>query len=427
MQMAKSLETPKGSLTIRINNSISLLMALLIVYHAVSNGLNSFTNIFLPNIPYDTLLIYLILGIVTLISVSEIISQSYKLIIISLYVFVMLCLVSVMLYSDNQIYIISYLRNYFLLVFPYLIVGFVLYDYQNLFKYAKWLVPLAIISALVEYAITLSTTQMLSSDNMSFAYYILPSVIFALYFAFTNRTIFDVLLSIVGVLLVVAAGTRGPVLCVIFYIGLYLLLHFKSSRMIIATVTSTIGLTWFVLSEYLIVFLQRLNNVFIKLGLSTRILDYLLLGNYFDISVRDTYFNTVLDAIMSRPFIGYGVFGDRSILQYIGAAPEGTVGTYVHNIFIEFLCHYGIILGSLILFGLTYFLIKSYLIERNNLKGEAILIILPMAIFKLFMSNSYLQEPYFWLLLGMCLRTFCVYMKQESPKRLLIANGEIYK
>ena len=96
---------------------------------------------------------------------------------------------------------------------------------------------------------------------------------------------------------------------------------------------------------------------------------------------------------MQRPMLGYGIGGDRLLLQN---------NSYVHNIILELFCDFGIIFGSIIFIYLMRLFIKSILEKNSDFSGVC-LIIFPVTVLKLMMSSSYIISPILFLLIGMCL------------------------
>lgn len=379
------------------DKAIALLLGVLIVFRPILNTVNTFTNSYVVKTPYDTLAAYLLLAVLIINVLPVVIRRTYKLIFVPFWIFIFFCLVSILIYPENQQPIVYYIRNTFLKVFPYLFLGFAINDYQKVFEYFKKMIPFALIFGLGEYLIKILTSQAIPSDNMPFAYFVLPSVILAFYFTFENPKSLNIIFAALGLLLLVSAGTRGPIICLIAYIGIYLLTHLKSTKVIITTIFSTVFLLWWTLSDNMILFLTWLKFIFTKFGVSTRILDHFFANAYLHSASRDILKDAIIDAISKSPVLGYGIFGDRSVLLGIGVYP--------HNIVLEIICQFGMGLGLIFLISLVYLIIKSYIANRSNIEGEFILILFPLAIIKLFMSGSYLNETFFFLLLGICIKT----------------------
>src|SRR6185437_5009512 len=93
--------------------------------------------------------------------------------------------------------------------------------------------------------------------------------------------------------------------------------------------------------------------------------------------------------------IGNGMTGDRVILG----------GAYAHNLFLELLLEYGIILGSIFSIILLYYLISSLFIKKKG-----VLYYLFFAVFfttgfiKLQFSFSYTLEPTFFMMLALVIK-----------------------
>ena len=128
-----------------------------------------------------------------------------------------------------------------------------------------------------------------------------------------------------------------------------------------------------------------------SLGLSVRIFDKLLSGTASNVSSRDVIQAKLFDAIGVRLFDGYGLCGDRVI-----------AGSYAHNIVIELWVEFGLLIGTMIFALIALTLLRGYL-SAKTIECKGLIISLIFAcFFKLFLSGSYLDEKFLFLLLGLC-------------------------
>jgi O-antigen ligase len=153
---------------------------------------------------------------------------------------------------------------------------------------------------------------------------------------------------------------------------------------------------WIALVEFLL-------GVFEEWGFSTRIFQYLLEGEFSVSNARSVLADTVVQAIWEKPIFGHGLMGDRVV----------TGGYYAHNILLEFLCHYGVFIGSFLL--VAAFMIPTVATFRSRKKESFhfLLMMTCLVFIKLMMSGSYLLEADFFLLLGLCV---CVLREKETAK-----------
>lgn len=112
--------------------------------------------------------------------------------------------------------------------------------------------------------------------------------------------------------------------------------------------------------------------------------------NEYNLSGRDTIYSDVLTQIKDNPIFGIGIAGDR------------LYSTSAHNIFLEILSGFGIILGSFIILVMFITILKGLFI-KDKLVANQILVWLSLGLIPLMVSSSYLIQFQFWILLGLTL------------------------
>lgn len=373
------------------DNKIEMILAMLVVFEPVTNALNAITNLYLPT-KLDTLFICVVIVWLTIESWPNLIKRTIKLQLIFLWVVGIICLFSILNNYQNLLLIEQYFRGNPVLILIYLILGYGVYNYEALFKFLKILIPLSVMAGLVQYTILISSKALII-DNMSFAYSFLPTAIITLYFTVKRWNWIFLICSVIAVALLIGSGTRGPLICLIAYIFLYIITNLHSKKVLLTSIVSTIVvLLWAKMGNFLGTLMQ-VKSLFNNLGVSERIFDFILKNDYFSTQSRDTIFDLTKKAVYENPYIGTGIFGDRVV----------TGRGYAHNFILEILCQFGIIIGVLVLLVFFFLIIRTY-IHEYHLGKDLILIIIPMGLIKLMFSSSYLEEPYFFLLLGICLK-----------------------
>ena len=141
-----------------------------------------------------------------------------------------------------------------------------------------------------------------------------------------------------------------------------------------------------------------------RLGLSIRIFDKLLSGEFAVSTGRDAIRETLLDAIARNPFLGYGLCSDRVL-----------AGHYAHSLALELWVEFGVIFGTAILIALTVALWRGYRKADGEIK-PLILLLTFSSFFKLFLSGSYLNERFLLLLLGLCVCSIRLAKQKQSAK-----------
>ena len=171
-------------------------------------------------------------------------------------------------------------------------------DYSRFRNTLYWSSVLAIILSIFFYfAMSSGMVQgEVSDDNMSMAYNILLPILIVLLYTLENRNMKDVLFSILSSFYLISLGTRGPVLCLMFFVCGYLLI-FKNFKNNIVTKTIIIGIAAIGYSFVEIICLTMI-GISSALGLSSRVFDSILtnsFANYEESNSRDDIAETVIE------------------------------------------------------------------------------------------------------------------------------------
>ena len=225
------------------------------------------------------------------------------------------------------------------------------------------------------------------NENMGQAYRILPHLLIITLYSFNNRKYYDILVCLIGFILILACGARGPCISVCFFIVSMILFFVRKKKLLIFLVLF-LGIIFFFYSENII---KEIMQLFEDMHLSTRIFEHLLSKSLYDANGRDEIFTTMVTLIKKKPFFGYGIAGDRqSGVEWIA---------YSHNIIIELIVSYGVFIGSLCVFILLFIGINSFV--RTDRRGRQMHSVLFFSgVFTLLFTSSYLVEPLFFLWLG---------------------------
>lgn len=223
--------------------------------------------------------------------------------------------------------------------------------------------------------------------NMSFGYMLLFPILFL--FAESKDSKFNLLLVILLTIGIMILASRGPLL----FIGLYILIYYLfddnlSKKIILSIFIFLVGVVFYCFGESL---LQEVSFFFETIGFYSRTLDKILMGAdaLENLSDRDIIWETTKNNIWEKPYWGWGIAGDLSYMN-----------SYPHNITLEILLHYGIFVGSIVLFVIFFSITKSLFITK--FKNPVLLIFLCSGFGHLFLSSTYLIEYKFWILLGIC-------------------------
>lgn len=242
----------------------------------------------------------------------------------------------------------------------------------------------------------------IENSAMTWSYSILPSMLCIVFFAIRKRKILAIIFSIAGGVLLLFLGTRGTIVCLLVFIGVQFLYLLKKKGSRIIALLIIVSLILFIqFGDYLTI-VRVLREYANRIGLSTRVFDVFLNQEFLVSSGRDEIIGVAISAIKNRPVLGYGLFGDRYLLN----ARSYEAGTYAHNLIIELWVQLGVIIGSLLFLLLVILIIRATFRVANSPNGQFFLWIFICAGFvKLFISGSYLLEPFFFLLIGFCVNT----------------------
>ena len=316
--------------------------------------------------------------------------------------FIGLGIFSFIMFPDNRSLLIDqFFFPFFTASLPLFIITLVITDYSRLFKALRIASIASIISALI--FVILQFNGKYEINYMSFSYGVTLPVMLMLIFSFQNKNKFDYLMAILGFVIVFLVGARGPLVGLLIGSFFYFLIHLKLNLKNIILLSFLSVLIFFFLTNF-DSSINFINDFLLERNISSRTVQLLLNDTIEQTSGRDILYN---NAILSAQnfFMGNGMIGDRVILG----------GAYAHNLFLELLLEYGIILGTLFTIILIYYLLRSLFV-----KNKGILYYLFFAIFfttgfvKLQFSFSYTLEPTFFMMLALVIRLMNV--NSSTPK-----------
>jgi hypothetical protein len=325
------------------------------------------------------------------------------------YIFVsiiaILYLLNYLIFPQNEAALTEIAKTFFPIVLPSYLLGRALWDVESIINCIQPVATVAVISSVIMqfiwYAIEYNQI-----DNMSFAYSFLPCALFFIYEVHRRRKIKNTVLCILAIGILLLSGTRGPLVCVIVFIGFCILLNIrKSQNYLLLGLVAVFGV-YFQTSNFYTNMLTGLNNWLLSQRLNNRI-TYMLLNSEFTQSrERLLLKQIIINYTNTGGILGRGIGADRVAL-----------GGYVHNLIYEIWCHFGYVIGSILLLTVTVILLNGLLNSKTHTERYFFGILLCSSVVKLLMSNSYLLEPVLWLLLGYCININVRAKRKEEPKR----------
>lgn len=318
------------------------------------------------------------------------------------HIFVFACLIfyllNIQLFPQNADVLVNRLFSFSLLTLPYYYIGVTL-DIKRFYKFFYYISVVAVfMCAFYEllYAQSASYTGDVDTSeyNMELAYSILPHVLMVSWRALKSFVILNIAPMLLGLMLLLSFGTRGPVICAIVFIAIYLLFirpsKYQKTMRIITVACAVYAMSFL---DQFMTFMQLMT---FQLGMSTRIFDKYFKGELEDSSGRDYIRETLLRELsIDNSLFGHGVLGSYPY-----------VNTYPHNIVLEFLFSFGWVWGIAILFCIVYIiakmLINTHQCEINVTFG---IILVIASILKLCFSSTFVDDALFFMLLGYCVNS----------------------
>ena len=245
------------------------------------------------------------------------------------------------------------------------------------------------------------------SYSVAFGYQALPFLLVYLHLALTEKKPMDIVSTAIYVVMVLAGGSRGPILFMAEYMLLYILIRVSRSRKAIlymVCVCLFFGIVY--------VFYDRLINFAVyfvgKLGFKSRFLESILNGNIADDNNRSDIWAAAIQMIRDKPW-GYGAMGSRHVISSVIYAG------YPHSIILELLIDYGIFIGGLMIVAMA---VGSFvLLFKNNGNGWSE-VFLPFfcSASCLLISMTYWSVPTFWACLAIAVN---YHIAQKDPYQIL--------
>jgi len=307
-------------------------------------------------------------------------------------------LMNYFIYANNRIFIEESWTKWLFIYIPMYFIGITLI--VNLDE--KIILALNSVSIFTIFAYVIYTffigqlsDDMLRSGDMFAAYNLLPHICFVTFYALKEKKIMNIIASVIGFITLPLLGNRGSLLCLAIFIALYVIVIYGKNHPFLLAFLIIVGaviLLYTPIFENLILFFK---NIAEKNNMSTRVFDQILVNEISDSNGRDKIASVMWKEISENPLIGKGIMADRAALK---------TNSYAHNIILELFINYGVILGGALFLWIVLWGFKAIKKSINDYNILCLLFIgLCCGLVKLFMSGSYIQEPFFFLFIGMCI------------------------
>lgn len=219
-----------------------------------------------------------------------------------------------------------------------------------------------------------------------------------LYSGVVSKVKGDLVLGLITSISVLIFGSRGAFLSlVIYFIILYLLYKNTPKKWIVTFIFLTfIGIIMLSYNSIIEKILVYLNSN----GIESRTLSLLYNANLYKSQTRMQLYGYLLNVLGNNVFFGVGICGDR---YYLPFSFTGSSATYAHNLFLELMLDYGLVLGTPIIILLMYYLIRYYIMNKTlGFKKKCFIsIFFTVSFLELMISRSYLTEVNFFILMAL--------------------------
>lgn len=355
---------------------------------------------------------YIVPTIVTILSISSIsfINRKVKPFVFILYIVYIICyFISYVLYPENE-QTLSHYQYAFLTSSLWFFIGLTL-EFEKIEKPLYLLSMINLLASSLYYLVIMQSKgggadfEDGSGHLGSVSYDVLPSALWFVWHVLKDFNlksllgIYNNIIAILGFVLISSFGTRGPLVCLILYVVVYVffLADYKYKKSI-KTIILALGLFIYSVIDYILLFMIQLTS---SLGMSSRIFMFASEGTFTEGEAssdeRIMLLNTLRNELLKNDiesFFGHGYLGwGRFINQY------------PHNLIYDLVFCFGYILGGMLLLYLASVLIHAYRSNSSWFSRNFIIIISMNGFIQLFMSGSFWIQPYFYLLVGVCINS----------------------
>lgn len=394
-------------------NMVFYALAGLMLSGTIINLLNVFIKLFFNStFTYVEKIIDIIGIILFVLFIPELLRKAYRFVIITLVSFSLLWIGAGLIFPENIPYLIENSKQFFIYVLPFSWIAVYLtrnQDFISVFlKIGKTKFVIALITQIVIFIFP--KTDIFDGDYMDASNAMLVGIMSVFYLAYKDRKMVDIILSICGIFITLISGSRNVLVAIIVFWILVFIQMNRRKKFIWLT-----GILFF--GCLLLIFyrpiLELVSKIATDIGFSAHLIDALLTNSVFEDSTRLKLFEGFWQAILERPFFGYGVLGDRAI-----SIPKGIwhKPMYPHNIILELFIDFGMLFGSLIITWYAIKIIQGFKSKNEKYKG-AVFVLFCCSIVKLMVSSTVWNDQMFFMLSG-----FLLSYSFQKKRSLVVSN-----
>lgn len=298
------------------------------------------------------------------------------------------------IFTDNYDVLVEFMFTTMCLVFPFFLFGRTL-DIDKFIRPMTFISTICVVMDAIYFLIYMRDPAKMAERYageyyMYQSYRLLPHIMMLGWRGMKDLSLWKCLLSIFGMFLILAYGSRGPLACLgIFYIVCFFFFtRFKYSLWVKGTIITLCGIGIAFMQQMLIFLKETLSD----LDMSTRIVDRMLAGGLTHDTGR-TFIKIRMYDYLEHPdaFWGYGLFGSKRFNII-----------YPHDYVLDFFFPFGYVLGTVLLLFTSYIMIKALLLARTSNEREFLVMLLCMTVLKYQFSATFITEGMYFALLGYC-------------------------
>jgi O-antigen ligase len=323
--------------------------------------------------------------------------------VIYLLILVLVVIISCLFNEENRPNILSQLPSLFLSAVPFYALGLFMKQEKRTFDLLAFGSATAVLVNWLYVLVILGTGREMQEDNLFLAYSVLPHTLMVLWYAFDRKRILYIIIAVLGVMFLMSMGSRGPVVSTIVFVMLFMIFNSKGKlikRFFTVFLPIAIVLVIIISGAWEDI-LFWLRDLIINMKLSTRVIDAVLYdAGQGSNESRMVIYGIMLENIKQNPFIGYGIFGEWNMIDYSA-----------HQMVLELWCHFGVVIGSILLLGGLFVILKAFRKKINRYSQIFIILMVSFGLVRGIYAGSYLSD-YIFLLLGFSVAA--VRMKKED-------------
>lgn len=403
---------------------LSFAVVYMVSFLGILNCLNAITNEIGFHTSLDTVVCYgLLIVSIVLGMLMIIISGKIKMDVILLLSAIFLAYVfTITFFPENTKYFYTnatdFMANPLYVFVLYSVPGYIFVRYITNFEYfKKYMLIFSYFVVSISVIVNFFITDSFANQYMTLSYNMLAQVAFLILYKPKKNKIIHYIFIALGSFVIAFGGSRGALVGLLIVVLLLLIYnnYSKKMKMLLFTILATVSAAALAFYDTIILaigFWLRMNDI------DSRTFEFFMNGGG-DVTSGRTRIQSFL--LKKWTVFGNGLYGDRVLMKESQLFAEDT--TYAHNMFVEWIVDFGIVIGIALTIGFIVLLLKGL---RNKQTQEFIYIIVftTTGFVQMMFSGSYLlQEPGLFVLLGLCVNASS---KVKMTEKANVSEKTIY-